>query len=356
VKNNLFPAFSILALVILFSMAATCNLCGVNLSTEAAASSAAAPELTSTSIEAAEQTKTVAEGTNENTVKDTAGDNTTEANEIGSTEPTTTSTSGPQDTAPTIKLQIYEGPSYSQADDVCYYRIEAIVSGSPAPAVTFSRDDSKGSFGSKKVQVNLTKNSQSYQLTAKAKNPAGEASASIDLKWGCSQPQPVEKTIDILPSDYGTVTEFKGFPGGVFVGYFQDHDERGRFAFDLSLLAGKEITYAQIKLINPTYSTALCNFMGDIAIFYNDFLPGITKEDYFTNNTYGSPAIFSWKADPLQFSDDFLKNKVQERAASGTKLQFGIGFTKPAAAGSLNLLAIRTYYKEDIILTVTYKE
>jgi hypothetical protein len=343
-KNKLFLTFSIFALVVLLGMSATCNMCGMSLST----ATTDAPGSAIASTEAAGPKETAADSADKEEAKDTTEEKATDTSKLSSTDP--------QAVSPTITLQIYEGPTYSQADDVCYYRIEATVTGSPSPAVTFSKDDSKGSFGSKKAQVNLTKSAQSYTLTAKAKNSAGEASASIDLKWGCSQPQPVEKTVELHPSDYGTVSEFKGLYGGVFVGYFTDHDERGRFAFDLSTLAGKEITYAQVKLINPNYTKDLCNFMGDIAIFYNDFLPDITKDDYYNNNTYGSPAVFSWDEEPLQFSDDFLKNKVKERADSGTKLQFGIGFTKPAAAGSLNLMACRSYYKENIILTVKYKE
>jgi|GEM_PF-2506617 len=32
---------------------------------------------------------------------------------------------------PTIELDIYEGPDYSKSDDMCYYRVEAVVTGMP---------------------------------------------------------------------------------------------------------------------------------------------------------------------------------------------------------------------------------
>ena len=46
--------------------------------------------------------------------------------------------------APTITLEIYQGSTYSTEDDLCYYRVEAIVTGTPTPDVEFSKDDSNG--------------------------------------------------------------------------------------------------------------------------------------------------------------------------------------------------------------------
>jgi len=89
--------------------------------------------------------------------------------------------------APAITLEISEGPIYSSADDVCYYRIKAVVSGMPQPQVTFSKDDSNGAWGEYITQVNFTQQGQTYTLTATAENIAGSASASMDLNWGCSQ-------------------------------------------------------------------------------------------------------------------------------------------------------------------------
>jgi hypothetical protein len=87
--------------------------------------------------------------------------------------------------APTINLEIYEGPTYSAGDDICYYRVRAIVTGEPAPTVSFSKDDSGGVWGSLKAQINLKRNSPNYTLTAMATNSAGQAMNSITLAWGC---------------------------------------------------------------------------------------------------------------------------------------------------------------------------
>ncbi|MFC2145563.1 hypothetical protein ACFLQQ_04445, partial [Actinomycetota bacterium] len=87
-----------------------------------------------------------------------------------------------KDEAPTINLKIYEGPTYSQADDIYYFRIEAIVTGNPEPSIIFSRDDSNGVWGNNKVQINLKKGA-TYTLTVIANNSAGKNTDSIKLDW-----------------------------------------------------------------------------------------------------------------------------------------------------------------------------
>jgi hypothetical protein len=87
--------------------------------------------------------------------------------------------------APTIKLKIIAGPTYSEADGVCYYRVKAVVTGDPSPTVTFSKDNSGGAWGSTTVQINL-RDGGSYTLTATATNSEGSASDSIYLPWGCA--------------------------------------------------------------------------------------------------------------------------------------------------------------------------
>ena len=101
----------------------------------------------------------------------------------------TTITPATEETAassvPTIKLEIFEGPTYSAGDDICYYRVKATVTGDPAPTVSFSKDDSGGVWGSLKTQINLKRNTPNYTLTAMATNSAGQAMNSITLNWGC---------------------------------------------------------------------------------------------------------------------------------------------------------------------------
>ncbi len=88
---------------------------------------------------------------------------------------------------PTISLRIYEGPLYSKADDICFYRIIADVSGEPFPEITFSKDDSLGSLGPGKVQINISRDSGPYTLSATVKNSEGTASDSITMMWDCNR-------------------------------------------------------------------------------------------------------------------------------------------------------------------------
>jgi hypothetical protein len=87
--------------------------------------------------------------------------------------------------APIIKLKIFEGPIYSAGDDICYYRVRAVATGNPTPLISFSKDDSKGAWGSSMTQINLTRAMPSYELIATAKNSIGQSSDSLILNWGC---------------------------------------------------------------------------------------------------------------------------------------------------------------------------
>lgn len=82
---------------------------------------------------------------------------------------------------PTLKLFVYEGPVIVDSD-LCYYRIEAVVSGNPSPVIKFNKDDSNGSWGKNKAQINL-KNGESYNLIVTVINSVGEASEHIVLTW-----------------------------------------------------------------------------------------------------------------------------------------------------------------------------
>jgi hypothetical protein len=83
---------------------------------------------------------------------------------------------------PTLKIIVYEGPVIVQDSDMCYYRVEAIVTGNPAPIIKFSKDDSNGVWGKNKAQVNL-KNGESYDLVVTAVNSVGAVTKHIDLTW-----------------------------------------------------------------------------------------------------------------------------------------------------------------------------
>jgi hypothetical protein len=263
----------------------------------------------------------------------------------------------PSAVAPTISIEIYEGPTYSPSDGVCYYRIKATVTGSPSPSVNWSRDDSHGSWGSKKCQVNLESPSETYTLTGTAENSAGTSTDSIALSWGCEAPAPAESTVDFHPSISGTVGSGPGeatTAGVAFGDSIYNTDWIGVFAFDVSSLDGKEITSAKLKLSSPAIHN-VCDFKGDIIILYENFLPGITQSDYILFPLSGHTVNFSYDTDPLEFSTSFLKEKIVERASSGQELQFYVFYSNPATDGD-GVAEGRVYDSSSITLTVTYLE
>ncbi len=230
------------------------------------------------------------------------------------------------------------------------------MTGKPTPTVTWSKDDSNGSWGSKKVQINLTRSEPSYTLTAKAKNSAGEATDSISLDWGCG-PLVVEETDDFHPSAIGSVSA-----GGtvntveMFIGdNFADQDVRGFFAFDVDSLDGKEIISAEIELDDPDIPED-CDFKGDITIWYVDYLPGgLTAADY-SDIPYADAGSFDWDKEPIRFSGDYLENAIGDRAEDGRKLQFGVAYEDWHTGGVPGIMEGRLYKPGDITLTVTYKD
>jgi len=169
-KSKFYVLLSLLITILLFSVAALCNWCGI-----------ATPATTDTTIETATEKTDVGES------KKSASDETTDKTE--ETTDQTEETSATEDTsdyeAPTIKLEIYEGPTYVPAGDICWVRVKAVVTGKPAPTVKFSKDDSGGVWGTKKVQVNIHRG-EPYTLTATAKNSEGEDTATLALTWGCN--------------------------------------------------------------------------------------------------------------------------------------------------------------------------
>lgn len=100
-----------------------------------------------------------------------------------------------EEEAPTIELEVYQGPLYSSSSNVCYYRVRAYVTGIPTPDVEFSKDDSGGTRGRYYTQVNLNSPSDTYILNATATNSEGSASNSISLSWECVNLKNLETNI-----------------------------------------------------------------------------------------------------------------------------------------------------------------
>jgi len=195
-KNKLYLIISIITLICFFGTAAICNQCAAG------------------TVEEAESTEEETEAAVEDVEGETpeSEEKETEEEELADGEEETEETpeQEEQGEAPTIILEIYEGPIYSSADDVCYYRIKAIVTGDPIPVVEFSKDDSGGAWGSKKVQINLNDPTETYTLTATATNSEDTAADSIALSWGCtaSNNPPEISEITLIPGNYAPCIEY----------------------------------------------------------------------------------------------------------------------------------------------------
>jgi len=183
-KKKLYIFIAIMTSIFLFATAAICNQCG-----KPAEEKVGIEEEEGATVEEKEEEQEEEEAA----IEETEGEGEEEEEEAEEEEE--------EKVAPTIELEIYEGPIYSEADGVCYYRIKATVSGDPTPAVEFSKDDSSGAFGSKKAQVNINDPSETYTLEATATNTEGTDSDSITLSWGCNRPPEIAE-ITLMGNHY----------------------------------------------------------------------------------------------------------------------------------------------------------
>jgi len=177
-KSKLYLILAIIISLTLFTTAAICNQCAAasaeekESTIEEEAAVEEAEEEDSETLESDEEESTEEESDEEEPAEEEEAEEEEEEENI-------------ETEAPTINLEIYEGPTYSSSDNICYYRIKATVTGKPTPTVEFSKDDSGGAWGSKKVQINLNDPSDTYNLTATAINSEGTDTDSINISWGC---------------------------------------------------------------------------------------------------------------------------------------------------------------------------
>jgi len=200
-KNKLYIIFIILTCVSVFSVAAIADQCGCRaLITEESEDTEEADDAGDEKEEPPE------EGPEEEEPPEgeEPGEPPEEETPPEEEPPEEESDEGEPAEVPTLTLEIYEGPIYSSSDNVCYYRIKAVVSGKPAPTVEFSKDDSNGAWGNKKAQINLNDPSDTYTITGTATNSAGSDTDSINLSWGCDIPNnpPVISDITFTGNHY----------------------------------------------------------------------------------------------------------------------------------------------------------
>ena len=252
-KNKIYVLLSILTVIFLFSFSAICNQCAAATEEE----KTDVEEEATSEKEVTEEEETTEEGTEEEEVAE------------GDRE------------APAIELEIYEGPTLHEG--ICYWRVQANVTGKPSPTVEFSKDDSDSAWGSKKAQVNLYDPSDTYTLTATAKNSEGEATDSIELSWGCDvlevadgdgdgdepEPEPDEESIAAVENISGYIWEDGSTYPDSEVRMGDSHEDlyvRGYLSFDIRELHGKTVQEADINFTNIRQHGDPSSFASEIVV------------------------------------------------------------------------------------------
>ncbi len=295
---------------------------------------------------------------------------------------------------PTIRLEVIEGPKYSSADDIYYYRIKAVVTGYPSPDVAFSKDDSKGAWGKFIAQVNLKKG-ETYNLIAKATNSEGYATANINLSWdgviySASDSSPESTSSASTETDSATTSSdsviasepdiyirqlpqlaifhpfdigYIVFPTGINTNSAIIGDSinnsvvRGYFSFDISGLMGKNIISATLELKTfKTYDNPLSTFLGTIDMYMiEDYLP-LGPEDWNPTKTGTFGVAFVHDAEPLVISGERLKNAIQQRVNEGKNLYFYILYYNPESSDNDFQTDGREFTKDTISLMISCSE
>jgi len=187
---------AVLAVVIIFGTSITSNQCRMETSEEKEGVEEESEDKEESGEEGAEE-ETAEAGEGE------ADEDREEPEEESEKEKNKEETGEEQETkAPTIELEIYQDATLSGS--ICYYRVQANVTGTPAPTIEWSKDDSHGAWGDKKAQVNLNDPAEIYTLTATATNSEGNAEDSIGLSWGCPIPNnpPEISEITVMGTKY----------------------------------------------------------------------------------------------------------------------------------------------------------
>ncbi len=279
---------------------------------------------------------------------------------------------------PTISLEIYEGPLYSEADGVCYYRVKAIATGNPTPTVDFSKDDSSGAWGPVKCQINLNSSTETYILTAKATNSEGFATDSLTLTWGCEEDATPDGDGDTIIEGLDPELELSVFSITLkpkHVGYaikddgannseliigdsVNNSDVKGFFSFDLDPLAGKTIESAKLilKLPEGVEGFGLLgnpSFKGKIKILMLGYPVPLEPGDYSTGGLCIEFRDFSNSADPIEYSG--LTSYVDLILDSGNWLKSHIVYENQDSDGDFSIDG-RRYRDEDISLIIGYSE
>jgi len=241
-KRKYFIFISILAIVTLFTTAALCNQCSIT------------PSTTTEKIDVEEETAAEKETSADRTEDKKTDEETTEAEEPGEKE------------KPEISLAIVYGPEYKVDEELCFYRVKAMVTGNPKPTISFSKDDSDSAWGKDVAQVNLYDPDETYTLTATATNSEGSDTATINISWGCPEPEPeptpepepeeavADINVDTAISGY-IVVDVDAVVGGLYT-YVGDHTNdkqiKAYLSFNINSISSlDDVTVKEVSVSMP---------------------------------------------------------------------------------------------------------
>ena len=363
IKNKkIFIVLSVMIILSLLSVAAVCNTCGSPTETTDTTSE---EETTA----AGATTSTTARST---TTTDTASDTTADPT---STTDTAAGTTTDEPRVPTIELSIYEGPTYAEVSGVCYYRIKADITGSPIPDVDFSKDDSGGTLGDLKCQVNINNPGDTYTLIAVAKNSEGTDDDSIELTWGCEEeatpddtftidtPEPVFEghiPFRINPINVGYLV----WPTGVntetviFGDSTSNQKVQGMFGFgNLSDFSGRTIESVSLELKTHVFwGDPRPELLSDINIVLErriELFP-LSMDVWF--GEVGIRKSFAYNQDPIIWSDSDLKNEIQTRINDGRQIDFKLYYFPNFDTDGDYQIDGREYRRQDVALIISFAD
>ena len=314
-KSKFYIFLIILTAIALFSFAAICNQCTLTPADE---------------DEMEEETDADETSDDNGTDNAAAADDDLSDEDPPADDDTPADDSGPEE-APGMALEVYEGPVYVEDGDICYWRVRALVEGNPNPTITWSRDNSNGSFGNKKAQVNLERG-ETYTLEATATNSEGSVTETIILEWGCDgppaedppdeedltdedppaeDPGPEEASISADPAisgdiwDHGVIQqELYAHIGDNRTGSFS----KGYFSFDISGLHGKTVQDAEINFTNISRRGEPSSFASEIVVKVYNYVR-LDASDFEVGGTYLASIPIS--STSYTITGDTLKSELQ---------------------------------------------
>jgi len=322
-RNKFYIFLVILTIISLFSFAAICNQCAADTG-----------DKEDVEEDEAEVDETVLEEDDDGSdTEDTDIDDEDDADEDDDSD---TDDTDAEKEAPTLSLEVYEGPIYSAADDICYWRVKANLTGSPNPTISWSRDNSNGSFGNKKAQVNLSRG-ETYTLIATAANSEGSVARSITLEWGCDEP-PAEDPADEDPPDEDpepeetSISATSDISGEIWstdeifhypLVFMGDDDannySKGYYSFDISGLHGKTVQDAEINFTSIMSTGHPETFASSIVVKVFNYVR-LDTSDFEVGGTHLASIPISSAS--YTISGNNLKNELQAVLDNGARDYF----------------------------------